>query len=106
MKTVEKTKNPIPKFRHHKASGRAYVVLNQRAFWLGKSGTEEAEQNYNKTIAEWLSSGNKLLLMAAILHSLKYLVDFGCTLKELLPQARWQSYHRAWIACDTHFDLC
>jgi len=55
VKTVEKTKNSIPKLRHHKASGRAYVVLNTRAFWLGKSGTEEAEQNYNKTIAEWLS---------------------------------------------------
>jgi integrase len=59
VKTVEKNKNSIPKLRYHKASGRAYVVLNQRALWLGKSGTEEAEQNYNRTIAEWLSSGKQ-----------------------------------------------
>jgi hypothetical protein len=51
--------NVIPKLRHHKASGRAYVVLNKRAIWLGKYGDQEAQQNYNKIIAEWLSNGKQ-----------------------------------------------
>jgi len=55
VKTVEK--NAIPKLRHHKASGRAYVVLNNRAIYLGSYDTDEADQNYNKVIAEWLAVG-------------------------------------------------
>ena len=55
-----KTKNTIPKLRHHKASGRAYVVLNGRAIYLGDWGTEESRQNYGKTIAEWTASGKQL----------------------------------------------
>ncbi|MHB9069384.1 MAG: hypothetical protein ACYC54_03335 [Sedimentisphaerales bacterium] len=60
MKIAEKAaKNSTPKLRHHKASGRAYVVLNGKAFYLGHYGTEEANQNYHRTISEWLSSGKQ-----------------------------------------------
>ncbi len=60
MKIVaEKSKNSIPKLRLHKASGRAYVVLNGRSFFVGAYGSKEAEQNYNRVIAEWLSNGKQ-----------------------------------------------
>lgn len=60
MKNVtEKSKNAIPKLRLHKASGRAYVVLNGRSFFVGAYGDPEAEQNYNRIIAEWLSNGRQ-----------------------------------------------
>jgi integrase len=60
VKTVRNNRKlQTPKLRHHKASGRAYVVLNNRAIYLGYWGTEEAEENYRKTIAEWLANGKQ-----------------------------------------------
>ena len=61
MKVVQKSasKPNVPSLRHHKASGRAYVVLNNRTIYVGDYGTEEAVQNYNKTIAEWLASNKQ-----------------------------------------------
>jgi integrase len=47
----------VPKLRHHKASGQAYVVLNGNAVYLGKHGTAEATEKYHQTIGEWLASG-------------------------------------------------
>jgi len=60
VKIAEKAgSNFIPKLRHHKATGQAYVVLNGKAFYMGHYGTEEASQNYHRTISEWLSSGKQ-----------------------------------------------
>ncbi len=47
----------IPKLRHHKASGQGYAVLGGKAVYFGPYGEEETEQNYNRTIAEWISGG-------------------------------------------------
>ena len=66
VKTVEIQKIQTPKLRHHKATGQAYVVLNGHAIYFGRSGTEEATENYHKTIAEWLSCGNRLPLRKLI----------------------------------------
>jgi integrase len=60
VSSVAKPRTQNPKLRHHKASGRAYVVLNGKTLYLGNWGTEEAEENYYKTIAEWLSCGRQL----------------------------------------------
>jgi len=60
VKISQKNKNSfIPKLRFHKASGRAYVVLNGTSFFVGANGSPEAEQNYNRVIAEWLSNGRQ-----------------------------------------------
>jgi len=50
----------VPSLRLHKASGRAYTVLNDKAVYCGKHGTPEAEQRYHQVIAEWLASGRQL----------------------------------------------
>jgi len=49
----------IPKLRHHKATGQAYVVLNGKAIYFGPAGTSEAEQKYHQAIAEWLAAGRQ-----------------------------------------------
>ena len=53
------SKNGIPKLRHHKASGQAFVELNGRRFYLGKHDSPEAEQAYHQRIAEWIASGRE-----------------------------------------------
>ena len=49
----------IPRYRHHKASGRGFVELGQRYIYCGKWGTPEAEQTYARVIAEWLANGRR-----------------------------------------------
>jgi len=44
----------------HKASGRAYTVLNGKAVYCGEHGTPEAEQCYHQVIAEWMASGRQI----------------------------------------------
>lgn len=43
----------IPKLQHHKSSGRAKVKLNGQTVWLGRYGSEEAVQEYNRVVALW-----------------------------------------------------
>ena len=50
----------IPKYGHHKATGRARVTLNGREIYLGKWGTPESRQRYERVIAEWLANGRTL----------------------------------------------
>jgi hypothetical protein len=45
----------IPRLRHHKASGRAIVLIDGREIYLGKFGTIEASELYDRIIAERLS---------------------------------------------------
>ncbi|AMV36850.1 tyrosine-type recombinase/integrase [Planctomyces sp. SH-PL62] len=47
--------NRILSLRRHKASGRAYVQVDGRAHYLGKHGTREAAQAYERFVAEWLA---------------------------------------------------
>ena len=49
-----------PKLRHHKATGQAYVVLNNKYIFFGRYGTSEATQKYHQIIAEWLAAGRQL----------------------------------------------
>ena len=58
--SVRKKNRRVPSLRLHKASGRAYVVLNGKAVYCGKHGTPEAEQQYHQAIAEWLAAGRQL----------------------------------------------
>ena len=44
----------MPKYRLHKADGRAVVTINGQDVWLGKHGTGESRQRYERAIAEWL----------------------------------------------------
>ncbi|MEM9490505.1 MAG: hypothetical protein AAGC55_15260 [Myxococcota bacterium] len=49
--------NHVPKLRHHKATGRAVVTLDGRHVYLGRYGTPEADAEYRRAIAEYLTLG-------------------------------------------------
>lgn len=61
---LPRRKNP-PSYRHHKPTGQGVVTLNGKDFYLGKFGTPESKQAYDRMIAEWLASGRQLVAVAA-----------------------------------------
>jgi hypothetical protein len=50
----------VPSYRHHKQSGQAIVTLSGRDILLGKHGTRESRDAYNRLTAEWLAGGRQL----------------------------------------------
>ena len=46
----------IPSYSLHKPSGRARVILNGQHLWLGKYGSEESLERYNRLVAELVAS--------------------------------------------------
>jgi hypothetical protein len=49
----------LPKYRKHKATGRAIVTLNGRDIYLGPHGTRASKIEYDRLIAEWLANGRR-----------------------------------------------
>ena len=45
----------MPGMRRH-CRGQALVRINGRDFWLGKFGTDEAAENYNKLMQKWVAN--------------------------------------------------
>jgi integrase len=50
------TSKRLPKYRKHKRSGNALVVLNDREIYLGKHNSPASLEKYNRLVAEWLQS--------------------------------------------------
>ena len=50
----------IPKLRHHKGSGQALVVIDGKSIYLGKYGTAQAQEQYDRAVAEWLCNGRRV----------------------------------------------
>ena len=53
-------KRNIPNYRHHKATGQAFVELGGRRFYLGKHGSKASREEYERRIAEYLANGRQL----------------------------------------------
>lgn len=53
-------KERIPTFRHHKATGQGYVVLDGLHLYLGRYDKPCTRQKYHRTIAEWCANGYRL----------------------------------------------
>lgn len=49
-----------PKYRHHKATKRAYVQLDGRPVYLGRYDSPESWEKYHRLIGEWLANGRRL----------------------------------------------
>src|SRR5690554_2745945 len=49
-----------PKYRRHKHSGRALVTLNGRDIYLGRWGSPESREKYDRITGEWLANGRRL----------------------------------------------
>jgi integrase len=48
-----------PKYRHHKATGRAYVVVDGKSVYLGDHGTAASWKRYHAVLAEWAARGHQ-----------------------------------------------
>jgi len=46
-----------PKYRKHKATGQALVVINGQSHYLGKHGTAASKEAYSRLVGEWLQGG-------------------------------------------------
>jgi integrase len=44
-----------PKYRHHKSSGQAYVVLDGKDVWLGEHGSKASRNKYHTVLSEWIA---------------------------------------------------
>jgi len=53
-------KRRIPSLCRHKATGQAVVRLNGRDIYCGVYGTAEAQEKYDRVIAEWLLTGQQM----------------------------------------------
>jgi integrase len=51
----------VPRYRKHRASGQAIVVLCGQCFYLGPHGTKASKLEYDRLIAEWLARGRRPL---------------------------------------------
>ena len=54
-------KGRIPSLCRHKATGQAVVRLNGKDIYCGVFGTTEAQEKYDRVIAEWLLTGQQTL---------------------------------------------
>ncbi len=54
------SRNHIPKYGLHKATGQARVVLDGQTHYLGKHGTEESWKKYQQLVSSWIASSRAL----------------------------------------------
>lgn len=57
--TQSRTKR-IPSYRHHKATGQGYLVLDGAYMYLGRYDLPESRQRYHQLIAEWCANGYRM----------------------------------------------
>jgi len=55
-------KFPLPRLRRQKKTtgDLAFVELSGKRFYLGRFGSPEAQQKYDRLVAEWLTNGRRL----------------------------------------------
>ena len=46
----------VPSYRLHKPSGQARVIINGEHVYLGKYGSSESQEKYDRVVAEWLAA--------------------------------------------------
>ena len=49
----------LPKYCLHKATGRAYVRIGGKMYYLGKHGTEASRRKYDQMIGEYVANGRQ-----------------------------------------------
>lgn len=57
---MQRRRKSPPSYRLHKPTGQAVVTLNGRDHYLGRHGTRESKDAYDRLIAEWLTCGRNL----------------------------------------------
>src|SRR5689334_15776651 len=54
---MARPKNSKPSYCHHKASGRAFVVIDGKFVYLGDYGTPASRDAYDRVVGEWIARG-------------------------------------------------
>ena len=49
----------LPKYCLHKSSGRAFVRLGGKMYYLGKHGSEASRREYDRIIGEFIANGRQ-----------------------------------------------
>ena len=80
---MPKLTRQLPKYRFHRASRQAIVVLGGRTFYLGPHGTEASRKEYDRLVGVWQSNGRRLPRSAGELS--------GLTVSELI--LRYWEHH-------------
>lgn len=78
--TEKQSTKQIPKYRHHKASGQAYVELNKRRFYCGVHGSPDSWERYHELVNQWLVNDRRPVVTDAERHD--------ATIAELLDAFR------------------
>ena len=68
----------IPKYRKHRATGQAVVVIGGVDHYLGPHGTKASLVEYDRLLAEWMANGRQAHVTA----------DDGLTIAELIKRYR------------------
>jgi integrase len=58
---MARPKKDKPDYCKDKSSGRAFVTLNGERKYLGKHGTRESRDEYDRVIGEWIATGRQLV---------------------------------------------
>ena len=72
---MPRLRQSVPKYRLHRASGRAVVTFDGRDHYLGAHGSDESIREYDRLIAEYLGSGRNSVIVNR---------GFACSVAELL----------------------
>jgi hypothetical protein len=56
-------KNVVPSYLKHKATGKGWVIIDGKTYYLGEHGSEESIAEYNRLIGEW--SANHAVVLPA-----------------------------------------
>lgn len=54
---MPRPQNEKPSYRHHKASGQAFVVIAGRQIYLGRYGSQESRDAYERETLQWQAHG-------------------------------------------------
>jgi hypothetical protein len=49
----------LPKYCKHKSSGRAFVRIGGKMYYLGKYGSEASRREYDRIIAAFVANGRR-----------------------------------------------
>ncbi len=90
-------KHNTPTYRRHRSGGldRAFVQLNGKRHYLGRWGSPESREKYDRTVARWLENGRQLLPSGARLTVTELLAGFWLDAQQRYPKKQRLNYRPA-----------
>jgi hypothetical protein len=76
------TRKQLPKYCHHKATGRAFVRIGGKMYYLGKYGSEASRREYDRIIAEFVANGRQAFVNSDELLVRSLIVQYLCFIEK------------------------